>query len=168
MSEGIQKQNEKAAELTARGKAEEAEVVKKQIVLQTQLLSGMKRANSLEGQIMATREEFAKQQEKLNKNTSKSSKALESFRTNWKSAALVLSGAALAFGGLIKKASDLEETTAKFGTVFTGQMEKANSAVIELTRNYAMSTEEARFNLAAIQDLLVPMGMAADKAGQSR
>lgn len=66
--------------------------------------------------------------------------------------------------GSVKAASDLQEVTSKFQTVFTGNMNVANKAVMELTKNYAMSTREAREYLAAVQDLLVPMGMNAEAA----
>jgi hypothetical protein len=63
-----------------------------------------------------------------------------------------------------KAASDLEEQTAKFKTVFRGSLEEANKSVENLTENFAMSTREAVQHMAAIQDLLVPMGLARDKA----
>ncbi len=64
----------------------------------------------------------------------------------------------------VKAASDLEEVTSKFRVVFGGNMAMANKNVAELRKNYAMSTREAREYLASVQDLLVPMGMASDKA----
>lgn len=64
----------------------------------------------------------------------------------------------------IKATSNLEEQTAKFGTVFTGVIDKANKAVGVLTKLYGMSTREARQHMAAIQDLLVPMGMMRGEA----
>jgi len=66
--------------------------------------------------------------------------------------------------GCVRAASNLEEQTAKFGTVFRGSMDKANESVEKLTESYGMSTREARQHMAAIQDLLVPMGLARDKA----
>ncbi len=67
-------------------------------------------------------------------------------------------------GEAIKAASDLEETTAKFVTVFGSQAEEMDKVTQELRKGYAMSTEEARKNLAAVQDLLVPMGMNKKEA----
>lgn len=64
----------------------------------------------------------------------------------------------------VKAASNLEEQTAKFKTVFGDQLGKANASVENLTANYAMSTREARQYLSAMQDLLVPMGMNRDLA----
>lgn len=63
-----------------------------------------------------------------------------------------------------KAASNLEEQSAKFGTVFRGSLDKANQAVEDLTENFAMSEREAREFMAGIQDMLVPMGMARSRA----
>ena len=68
------------------------------------------------------------------------------------------------FKDSVKAASDLQEVTSKFNTVFKGNMNVASAAVKDLTENYAMSTTEARSYLSSIQDLLVPMGMASDQA----
>ena len=64
----------------------------------------------------------------------------------------------------VKAASDLEETTSKFNTVFGDQQTKAEGFAQTLRDGYAMSTEEAKRHLAAMQDLLVPMGVAKDAA----
>lgn len=64
----------------------------------------------------------------------------------------------------IKAASDLQETTSKFETVFAGQVEKANEFAATLRNGFAMSTEEAKRHLSSVQDLLVPMGMVKDAA----
>jgi len=67
-----------------------------------------------------------------------------------------------------KAASDLEEQTAKFKTVFRGSLGEANQDVKNLTDNFAMSEREAKEYMAAVQDLLVPMGMMrSDAAGLS-
>jgi len=63
-----------------------------------------------------------------------------------------------------KAASNLEEQTAKFGTVFRGSVAEANKSVRELTDNFAMSEREAKEFMAGVQDMLVPMGMARDRA----
>jgi len=65
---------------------------------------------------------------------------------------------------IIQTASNLEEQTAKFGTVFRGVIDEANESVKTLTDSYGMSTREARELMAGIQDLLVPMGMMRDEA----
>lgn len=65
---------------------------------------------------------------------------------------------------IVRVTSNLEEQTAKFGTVFRGVMDIANAAVETLTESYGMSTREARELMAGTQDMLVPMGMARDEA----
>jgi len=65
----------------------------------------------------------------------------------------------------VKAASDLVEVTNKFGVVFAGQMEAANKWAQNLFDNYGLSTRAARQYLSSVQDLLVPMGMAAGQAG---
>lgn len=65
----------------------------------------------------------------------------------------------------IGAASDLQEVSSKFGVVFAGQEKQAEQWAKTLVESYAMSTREAKQYLSSIQDLLVPMGMAADKAG---
>lgn len=64
------------------------------------------------------------------------------------------------------KASDLQETTSKFNTVFRGQREEAEKWAKTLVKSYGVSTEQSRRFLASIQDLLVPMGMNRIEAGK--
>ena len=66
---------------------------------------------------------------------------------------------------LIGPASDLQETTSKFNVVFAGQEKIAEEWAKTLVGSYAMSRRESKQYLSSIQDLLVPMGMAAEKAG---
>lgn len=66
----------------------------------------------------------------------------------------------------VNAASDLHETTGKFLVVFAGMTKQAYAWSRKLVESYAMSTNEARQYLAAVQDMLVPMGMAADSAGK--
>lgn len=63
-------------------------------------------------------------------------------------------------------ASDLAETQGKFNVVFAGQLGQAEQWSKELVAGYAMSTEESKRYLAAMQDLLVPMGMMPDAAAR--
>lgn len=88
----------------------------------------------------------------------------------FKIAGAALTGFAMAGGAsilnLTKKASKLEETTAKFNTVFIGQQKLAEEWAQTLVQSYGVSTEEARRFLGSIQDLLVPMGMHKDAAGK--
>jgi hypothetical protein len=65
---------------------------------------------------------------------------------------------------VVSAASDLEEMVGKFNVVFAGQLPIANQFVEELQEGFSVSEREARQYLSSIQDLLVPMGMAADKA----
>jgi len=83
-------------------------------------------------------------------------------------AALAAIGAGVVIAGLtnaVAAASRLQEVTGKFDTVFKNLSGKAKVWAEELVESYAMSTREAREYLSSVQDLLVPMGMAEDKAG---
>jgi len=75
-------------------------------------------------------------------------------------------GAAMVYN--IKKsvdaASDLEEVTAKFGTVFKNQIVYAEKNAKALVESYGVSTRAAKEYLSSMQDLLVPMGMASNSA----
>lgn len=64
----------------------------------------------------------------------------------------------------IKAASDYEEAHSKFNVVFAGLRAQAEGWVDVLTDGFAMSETEAVRYLSSLQDLLVPMGMARDKA----
>jgi len=64
----------------------------------------------------------------------------------------------------ITAASNLEETVGKFNVVFATQKKEAEAMAKVLVNSYAMSTREAKQYMSSVQDLLVPMGMAADKA----
>ena len=66
---------------------------------------------------------------------------------------------------LVTVASDLQEVTGKFDVVFKGQEVAAKAWAKTLVESYAMSTREAKQHLSSVQDLLVPMGMAAKQAG---
>jgi len=75
-------------------------------------------------------------------------------------------GATVAFGmkKAIDAASDLQEVQGKFDVVFAKHKEQAEDMANVLVDSYAMSTREAKQYMSSIQDLLVPMGMASDKA----
>ena len=81
---------------------------------------------------------------------------------------------AVAFGGVVgiamKKAVDaasaLEEATGKFNVVFRDQLKQAEAWAKDLVAGYGLSTREAKTYLAAIQDLLKPMGVASDAAAR--
>ena len=65
---------------------------------------------------------------------------------------------------LVLMASDFEETESKFNTVFTGLENKARTFKEELVESFGVSNREAMFFLGSMQDLLVPMGVAAEQA----
>jgi hypothetical protein len=65
-----------------------------------------------------------------------------------------------------KKASDLEETTSKFNTVFRGSQKIAEQWADALVESYGLSTDQAKRFLAATQDLLVPMGLQRQEAAK--
>lgn len=75
---------------------------------------------------------------------------------------MTVRGAAIA----VKHASDLQEVTSKFEVVYKGQIALAESWGKVLVDSYLMSTRESKQYLSSVQDLLVPMGMAADEAGK--
>jgi predicted HicB family RNase H-like nuclease len=67
---------------------------------------------------------------------------------------------------MIQAASDLEETLNKFNVVFRGMQDQADEWTKNLQKNFNMSETAARSYLASVQDMLVPMGMAREEAGQ--
>ena len=66
----------------------------------------------------------------------------------------------------IKTASALQEVQGKFDVVFRGQQKQAEAWSKTLVDSYTMSARESKQYLSSVQDLLVPMGMASDKAGK--
>jgi len=86
--------------------------------------------------------------------------------------AVAVGGAAAAaavtagFFSSIKAASDLQETTSKFNTVFGSQKKVAEEWSKVLVESYFMSTNEAKKYLSSVQDLLVPMGMQEQAAAK--
>lgn len=85
-------------------------------------------------------------------------------KSSFMSVAVSAAGFGYAIKGAITAASDLEEATGKFNVVFSGVARDVSKDVDILKTSYAMSTREAKQNLAAMQDLLVPMGMNKDAA----
>lgn len=100
-------------------------------------------------------------------------KTTDAMREQWKITGNIMKGVAVAFAAVfvynmkksIDAASDLQETASKFSVVFAGQTELAEKWSKGLVEGYAMSTREAKFYLSSVQDLLVPMGMQAEAAG---
>jgi len=66
----------------------------------------------------------------------------------------------------VDAASDLEEVTAKFGTVYKDQIVVAEKNAKVLVDSYGLSTRASKEYLGAMQDLLVPMGMASGAAAK--
>ena len=81
-------------------------------------------------------------------------------------ATAAVTATAFAMSKAIKAASDFEETASKFSVVFKGQEKEAKSWANELVNSYRMSSEQALRFLGDMQDLLVPMGMNAEAAGE--
>jgi len=90
--------------------------------------------------------------------------SLDKLKTSWLATAAVMATVAMAYKKVITDASNLQEVTSKFNVVFKGQTDLAEDMARTLVDSYAMSTREAKQYLSSVQDLLVPMGMAADKA----
>ena len=64
----------------------------------------------------------------------------------------------------VQLASDMEEAQSKFNTVFGELSAQAEQWAGELRKSYHMSSLDAKKYLAAMQDLLVPMGMNSEAA----
>lgn len=122
-------------------------------------------ANDITVNIIASTKRFT---DGLNKST----KSLQSFSKRAKNFViankLAITAAIASIGVLtfkvIKAASDLEETQAKFNTVFRGVSEEAEKSAQILQESFLLSETAAKANLAAIQDTLVPMGLMRDEA----
>jgi len=112
-------------------------------------------------------EEFG---ERVDKTTQKSKSRLktltESFKKNWIAITAATSGVILGLNKVINAASDFQEANSKFNVVFQGMTQQAIAWRKELVKNFAMSQREASQFLSSIQDLLVPMGVAKEKAGE--
>lgn len=85
-------------------------------------------------------------------------------------AAGAIAGVVAGLNKAVNIASDFQEANSKFNVVFSGMEKQARQMRKELVDAYAMSTTEATRHLAAVQDLLVPMGMnrqaAANLSGE--
>lgn len=135
-------------------------------------------ANQIEIIIKGNSKDAVAAVNKLNKALNKSETAVDKAEKPVKKAKSSFGGlktqiiaAAAAIGTIVavsKKfidaASDLEEETNKFNVVFRSTRQEAAKMRDELVNAYGMSRIEATKSLAAIQDFLVPMGIARDKA----
>ncbi len=71
----------------------------------------------------------------------------------------------LAMGaGLVKVASDAEETESKFGTVFSGISKKADQTAKNLAESFGISSTKAKELLGDTGDLLTGFGFTQDKS----
>lgn len=77
-----------------------------------------------------------------------------------------LTAVAVGLFKVTRAASDLEETQAKFNTVFRGGIALAEENSQILQDSFLMSETASKANLAAIQDTLVPMGLMRDAASE--
>jgi len=109
-------------------------------------------------------------------NSSRASREVSSFtnkaESQFKGLAKVIASAfafkqiADGFKRIVNAASNLEEVSSKFNTVFEGQIALASKFEKQLVSSYNLSTRAARQYLSSIQDLLVPMGVSANQAAQ--
>lgn len=82
-------------------------------------------------------------------------------------AALKAAGMAVQFiWDSAKKAGDLNEALSKQATVFRGLEKEVNRYNDTLTESYGLSRREAAQFTSTIQDTLVPLGLAREKAGE--
>jgi len=103
-----------------------------------------------------TSDKITKQQKKMKEHKG----FLSKLKGGYVAFAGVLTGVvAIAFGKLIKKASEFQEVNAKFKTVFRGVEKEAKLMSDELVAAYGLSTIEARKFLSSVQDLFVPLGL---------
>lgn len=117
-----------------------------------------------------TVQQFGKDTEKAFDSAKKKSEglggSLKAMQAHWLAVTAATAVVTVGFNKVKNAASDLQETQGKFDVVFEGQTQKAEAWAQELRTGYAMSERAAKANLAAMQDLLVPMGMAKDEAGE--
>jgi len=110
---------------------------------------------------------FTRELDNVEKKSKKTASTLGDLKASYIAIGAIVAKTTEAFGDTLMAASNLEEQTNKFNVVFgtTPQiLKQANNAVNELTGSFAMSERESRQLLAGMQDLLKPLGIAADKA----
>ena len=81
-------------------------------------------------------------------------------------AAMTIAGTAIliGFSKIIKSASDAQEVSSKFGTVFQDVFKEASRASKELANNYGLSTTASKEMLSSTGDLLTGMGATGKQA----
>lgn len=98
----------------------------------------------------------------------------EVVKKSWGNVALAVTAAATAIAAslamvsknAIMLASDMQETQGKFDVVFRGMTATAETWASKLQQSYAMSELEGKKYLSSLQNLIVPTGIARDKAGE--
>ncbi len=113
--------------------------------------------------IRARTKDYEKDLDRSERMTRSKGKAMSGALLGVAAAATAMS---LAMAKGVKAASDLEEVSNKFNVVFRGQEKIAERWAKTLVNSYAMSTREAKQYLAAMQDLLKPMGIAPRQAAE--
>ncbi len=115
-------------------------------------------------QVQAALKKAGKSIDKVGKKVKKQGKTLGDLKASWIAIAAVTVGVVRGFAATIQAASDLEEETNKFNVVFRTTIKEATKMRDALVDAYGMSRIEATRSLAAIQDFLVPMGIARESA----
>jgi hypothetical protein len=100
--------------------------------------------------------------EKQQTRLQKSSKLL---KAGYLALAGIITGVvARGLGGLVRKASEAQETLSKFNTVFKDIRREANAVAKNLSRNFGLSALESRRLLSSTGDLLVGFGFTQKSA----
>lgn len=130
-----------------------------------------KEVNDFEGEVDDSSKSLNKMGDEASKTATKSSKLgdkLKGVTDKAKKAGVALTAFAgimtTAGFGLAKLASDAEETQSKFNKVFEGMEDRANSWAEGFADDFNQVTSEVQGWSAEMQDLLVPMGIAEEKA----
>jgi len=113
-----------------------------------------------------TEKSFKKMEQQAEASTTRMGSALQKLKSHWMAVTAAVAGVILVAKKFVTAASDLQEVNSKFNVVFKDQIDLAEKWAKQLVDSYAMSQREAKEYLSSIQDLLVPMGMAADSAGK--
>lgn len=106
---------------------------------------------------------FGKQTKRMSKDAST---AIGGIVAAWVAVAATIVAVVRGMKAAISTASDFTEANSKFKVVFRGVSSEANKMRDELVNSYLMSRLEATKFLSTIQDMLVPMGIARDKAAE--
>lgn len=97
---------------------------------------------------------------------SKFSAAAGAVKQNLLAITASLTATFLAAKKLLNNAIDAQEVTNKYNVVFDGVKDIASKALSELTSSYGMAETAAKTFLSSTQDILKPLGVAADSAAE--